>query len=931
VRLVKGANTALSATSLLVKVTWRTGGAVSDVDTAVLLLDKDRQVTSDDDLVFYNQPSHPSGAATLAVKTRLGGGGQEVLDLDIGRLPTQVQRVVVAASAEGGSFSDVPHLWITVVDVGTGSVLADYSVEGATTETVMVLGEVYRHNGLWKFRAVGQGHSEGLARLVAGHGVQVDDAPEEAAVVQEVIEPSVPVASTGKTSSARRGKSLKDLWVPAGEPVQVGDASHGGVLVTGGMVYIGTLLKDDRWGGSWYDERRVLIDPALSVRPAKSSRTDHDLGYMPSYQGLTPKERGYYLSWLSSGRCDPDTPDGYLFLYFYGLEHRLLEIWQPGKGADTEAQVLLDELSRLAESYSNRHSFPGYVRRLLSFLNSRTGGVRYEGAPPATKTFGWEGTPEIRIGLGQLARAAKPVPAAWAEALWSVSDLAQPRTARKRCPEEFSALFAALYAEEFGEGILLQPGSKRLVRTYQPAFPGLDAREVKCGVPDVGDLAEEVAALSALAEEATNSLDAYSRFVGRRPDEKESPAALALLPWQLHREDSAQARALTAWAEGVLGAKDVALAEGSELLSSWSAEASLGKVEATSMATFLERCGFGVAPDVRLGEAAPKAGKPVVLFRTASSVGPEEEPPAGLASVLALAALASPRTVPVPALRAVSEVVGKVDEDDADLVLLQRQIQARQLLTQQRSPSAASLRKLAQDTDPAQQRVLPTLLADLACSDGPADPERASAVARVFEALGRPATEAYSELHARSARRLPVPAGPTQEDHLAPARTSGAPGATFRVPPRPGSTPEDVTDLLGVSTAQEVASPADGFTLDLTRVAQTQSDSDRVSSLLAEIFVEEEVAVPAAAPATASQEEDLVEGLDGAHSSLLRALAARGEWSRADAVALSEGFGLMLDGALDLINEASLDLTGELVSSGTDPICIDPETLEELL
>src|SRR4051812_5748993 len=108
----KGSNTAIPADTLRVVLRWNTGAGVPDVDASALLLQDNGRVTSDDDFVFYNQPTHPSGAVRYAGKD----GGADAIDVTLSSLPSTVDRVVLAASADGGTFGQVPGLALEISD-----------------------------------------------------------------------------------------------------------------------------------------------------------------------------------------------------------------------------------------------------------------------------------------------------------------------------------------------------------------------------------------------------------------------------------------------------------------------------------------------------------------------------------------------------------------------------------------------------------------------------------------------------------------------------------------------------------------------------------------------------------------------------------------------------------------------------------------------
>ncbi len=170
----KGSNTPVPTTALRVEVGWRSGPGIPDADASALLLTAGK-VRSDGDFVFYNQPAHSSGAVRHEGKRTAGGRVADTLWADLARVEGAVERIVLAASADGGTFGQVPDLCIEVTDAASGQVVARFDSPGATVETAFVLGEFYRRQGGWKFRAVGQGYSSGLEGLATDFGITVDE------------------------------------------------------------------------------------------------------------------------------------------------------------------------------------------------------------------------------------------------------------------------------------------------------------------------------------------------------------------------------------------------------------------------------------------------------------------------------------------------------------------------------------------------------------------------------------------------------------------------------------------------------------------------------------------------------------------------------------------------------------------------------------
>ncbi|WP_119727821.1 TerD family protein [Thermomonospora amylolytica] len=171
----KGANVPVPASSVRVELGWQGGPGVPDADASALLLAGGR-VRGDDDFVFYNQPAHPSGAVRHEGKQQ-GPTVRDVLAVDLGRVEPQIETIVIAASADGGTFGRFQGLYVRVLDAANGAELARFDPPDATVETAFVLGELYRRQGAWKFRAVGQGYDTGLAGLATDFGISVDDTP----------------------------------------------------------------------------------------------------------------------------------------------------------------------------------------------------------------------------------------------------------------------------------------------------------------------------------------------------------------------------------------------------------------------------------------------------------------------------------------------------------------------------------------------------------------------------------------------------------------------------------------------------------------------------------------------------------------------------------------------------------------------------------
>ncbi|MFJ4901126.1 MULTISPECIES: TerD family protein [unclassified Streptomyces] len=192
--MLKGTNVPVAAQAVRVELGWHTTPGTPDVDASALLLLGSGKVRSDADFVFYNQPAHASGAVRHEGKRATGGAATDSLAVDLARVEPAVDRIVLAASADGGTFGRVTGLYVRITDTASGSELARFDSADATVETAFILGELYRRQGAWKFRAVGQGYGTGLEGLATDFGISVDEPqqPQKAPQPQAPERPQTP-------------------------------------------------------------------------------------------------------------------------------------------------------------------------------------------------------------------------------------------------------------------------------------------------------------------------------------------------------------------------------------------------------------------------------------------------------------------------------------------------------------------------------------------------------------------------------------------------------------------------------------------------------------------------------------------------------------------------------------------------------------------
>ncbi|MGH4050224.1 MAG: TerD family protein [Clostridium sp.] len=172
--------------NVIVGLGWDTnkydGGAAFDLDAAAFLVGANGKVTSDNDFIFYNNPKDASGAVTHLGdnKTGDGEGDDEQIKIELSKVPTSVEKInftvtIHEAAERAQNFGQVSNAFIRILDENNNEELIRYDLsEDYSIETAVVVAELYRNNGEWKFSAVGSGFEGGLTALCKNFGISVN-------------------------------------------------------------------------------------------------------------------------------------------------------------------------------------------------------------------------------------------------------------------------------------------------------------------------------------------------------------------------------------------------------------------------------------------------------------------------------------------------------------------------------------------------------------------------------------------------------------------------------------------------------------------------------------------------------------------------------------------------------------------------------------
>ena len=650
------------------------------------------------------------------------------------------------------------------------------------------------------------------------------------------------------------------------------------------MVYVGTPPRLNTYG--YRDKCRAYIDPSLSVARKGRDKAGDGMPYWPGYSDISPTCRATYLDWLASGRSDASYSPGYMFLYFYGLERRLFV-----DQSKADAPDIVDEVRRLCSLYPDNHSVQRYLGEFLDVATLAD--TKLEAIEPILERQGWDLPLSLKFAVGVRLEEGERLTADWLLSWFICHPNSRLRTAAIRCREEFLALFRIRFDARYPDRLKVSKPRKVLKATYRAAsseFEGTVTPTINDKpVPDISSLRKPVEIAQEIADEVMDDLDKFSRFLGRNPEGRGSVEAHALLPlelWQVFPSEKLED--LKAWSAAVVvDGGVVSLANVIERLEGEHPQ-KLGKRQLTAAADALGRIGFGFAPDPRFALRSPKIEESVVIFDLDEPVEKLEEVSARYRSALIELALA---TFVAHADGRISNLERKaLEEQVASVAGLsdqeRRRLRANLAWFLAVPPDMTLLRRRLKQVDEDGQMAMRTALVAAAHADGIIQSQAVASIEKAYKALGIDPSLAYSDLHAGDVADKP--------------RTMRA-----AKPARPG---ESIPDM------EKTAGPA----LDASRIAAIRSDTERVSSVLGQIFDPGE-------GKEATGTSDPLPGLDDKHTALVGDLVEQEHWTEEDYKQLCTQYALPAAGALEAVNEWAFETYEDALLDEYDGYEVAPE------
>ena len=660
-------------------------------------------------------------------------------------------------------------------------------------------------------------------------------------------------------------------WIAEPTTVEVA-----GIEFQGELLYYG---KGDR-----RSNHRALVDPTLPVASDADS-LGSSLGYWPNYSELTPSARRAYLEWLASGRCAPNAPIGYVFVYFYGLERRLI-----AEMSKQDAAAILAEARRLLDLYGDNHSFRNYCGALIE-----AGELIFDVAPAGTAMSldmrrGWEIPIGIRVRLGRKVRDGVAIDCDDALCWALTHPQLYPRTAVSRCFDQFCALWRHRFAERFPDGIKVRGGKTRLQFNYRAASGEFNAQAELEDLPDIGSIAGPVTKLEALLTACTEELDPLSRFLGRNPEERTTLLAAALCP----------AEALDDRAETLLSAARTRLFDGNG--KDGFAQKPVGNVLEVlagnpgglaadrraflfkRLPEILDAMQIGFEPDKRYGPAPTLSDDTMLcLFEMGKSVKAHQDrdeyrSARTMIEIAVLAAKADDQVVEAEMSVILDDVAQIAGLDSNDHQRLRAHAQA---LALNPSKMRAATNRLLALPEVEKDRVLTTAVRAI-LADQRVLPSEVRFLEGLYKSLGKSQDEVYARLHSGESSPRAQRTGKNQPRHV----------------------------------------------VDGERLERLRRETTAVSTMLSSIFREED---PASTETTAQPQPDerSLPGLDAAHSHVLLKLSEQPvEAETFDTLCREQR--LLPDGAIETINDWAFDALDDIAIECEDIVSIQPHLIDKI-
>ena len=683
----------------------------------------------------------------------------------------------------------------------------------------------------------------------------------------------------------RSNNKVPGRWIKSGETITIK-----GCAIVGGFFYFGGQLPSTR---EYYGIEASLVDDQLKIVDKPAIYEDHSLGYWPRYCSISAECRGAYIKWLAGNRSDPNIPLGYVFIYFYGLERRVIVDSIVGSVDDLEFVAIFKEILRLKEIYGKSNSFNNYSARLLETMCIlRPDIVSHSELEKNSTRSGIL----LKYKLAQTVNDGLPISADLALEWLKFYPEHRLKMPARRCPNEFSKLFSRLYTKKYEDGLVVKPNKTQLYIEYRSASPSLkEVRISEEDLPDPSNLMGSTKKLIAIADKCTDALDAYSRYISKKNVSRTDISAIVLLPEEL--EDVSDALGLSdfkKWAESCITESN-GIVDVSEF---WAftkkpIPGKINKKESDLIQVLAEKSGFGIAPDARYHYAKPHIDGKLVLFRGGHKNYSE---PSDAFNETGIVIRLGAMLAIVDSHIDKSEIayLERIIDNNTNLSPTEKSSLHSYLVWRLNSPvNMSGLKARIEKLDVEYKTMIGKILIGLVLSDGRIHPEEIKQLERTYTALGLDKSRIVGDIHSLSTRK------------------------------------DDMQRTRHAITNLDKETEGD-FTLDENLLTMYELQTQDVKTMLDAIFVDEDISDDN------SIKEDTYgdpgdKGIDTQHYALFESIIVKDSWSNDEISDLCKESGLMVSGAIETINDWSFEqVKAPVILEEGDEIFVDQDIVEEL-
>jgi len=656
----------------------------------------------------------------------------------------------------------------------------------------------------------------------------------------------------------------------------------------------------------WSKGKSRIVEPCAIDLKASVGRPESEakgaMGYWPTYSDLSDNQKANYLQWMAGDRKSDLDEIGYPFIFFYGLERRLLV-----DGIDH--QPIISETSRLLRRYRFSKSFNGYLSRFLSYSVASIGLENFDAG--AFQSI-FESSVDIRfeeclsVSLAWFYHNKIPLPAAWAKLVADRDPRSSKSIVINRVQKEYDKLFTKMYADAFGGGMLLKAAKRDLKIEYFPASSALGGHDIPpVKIPNILAISSQFKRLVEIRKRCIDDLKQLSRVV-LKGDDATSRETYEALPEELRADHEhpdhhkwEELRAEHMKEDGALLVEVSTVAK----IQNIPFRERLTKKQSESLGVTAEAMGLGIEPDTRITKKNYRWRQMLSLFRLTDLYDPPDpEKYAGASMILELgiAVAAADGLVNNEEINHISRFLGGVINLDANTSKRLEALKAIYLLHPPKLIRIAN--RLKNILNESHKEKVGEFVIGVASSDGKVSKDEIAILKRLYKALDIPdkkLNDIVSQMRMEASE-------PVEVKTATPSKAKGE-----ALPPQE----EEGAFVLNQSRIHDI-------------IVQTREVAQILGKAMGEINDDEEE-MNKDTSTEAEPVKRSFEGLDSRYNEILSKLLEKQSWDATAFDNLIREHKLMPSSTISVINEWAEEYLDDFIIEEDDGITINLSLIKE--